>query len=155
MIVLKVVLVGMMAMLLVSCGQNADDASDATAASETANEAGDASSLSEAAEDLILRRQFEGELTQVQAGVHIQLKYDPDADAFVGVARNATLRPILGLEITVELDDGTIIGPSDPIDMQPGRPHPINLPADGAEFTTWSAQVTMSTSTTDGEAKTE
>lgn len=155
MIVLRVVLIGMVVFLMVSCGQKADNESDTTATTEQIEKTDKASAVADKTEEPIMRREFEGELSQIQSGVHLQLKYDPEAGAFVGTMRNATIQPVMGVQIMVTLSDGTEFGPTDAIDLEPGRPYDINLPTDGSEITTWSARITAGSDKAIGKAKTE
>ncbi len=155
MIVLRVVLIGLVVVLIASCGKKADSDSDATAAAGNIEKADKTTSAAANVEEPIMRREFEGELSQIQAGVHLQLNYDAEADAFVGVMRNATMLPVEGAQVTVKLSDGTTFGPTDPMDLEPSRPHEISISAEGSEVTAWSVQITANTNQAVGKAKTE
>ena len=124
-------------LLAVSCGEKAD--SDAKAQATVRQE-----------EEPVMKSESEGELNQLQSGVHLQMKYNAETDAFEGTVRNATMLPIDSIQITLKLSSGTVLGPTDPIDLKPARPYSISIPAEGAKFDTWSAHVLIAGHSTAG-----
>ena len=76
---------------------------------------------------------------EVRAGARLVLLYDPDANAFIGTVENTTGAPLSRVRVEVHLSNGTELGPTTPIDLEPGQVVDVNLPATNRPFTSWSA----------------
>ena len=76
---------------------------------------------------------------EVRAGARLILSYDPDANAFIGTVENTTGVALSRVRVEVHLSNGTELGPTTPIDLEPGQVVDVNLPATNRPFTSWSA----------------
>ena len=76
---------------------------------------------------------------EVRAGARLVLSYDPDANAFIGTVENTTGAALSRVRVEVHLSNGTELGPTTPIDLEPGQVVDVNLPATNRPFTSWSA----------------
>ena len=76
---------------------------------------------------------------EVRAGARLVLAYDPDANAFIGTVENTTGAALSRVRVEVHLSNGTELGPTTPIDLEPGQVVDVNLPATNRPFTSWSA----------------
>ena len=76
---------------------------------------------------------------EVRAGARLILSYDPDANAFIGTVENTTGAALSRVRVEVHLSNGTELGPTTPIDLEPGQVVDVNLPATNRPFTSWSA----------------
>ena len=75
----------------------------------------------------------------VRAGAHLVLSYDPMRQAFTGTVTNTTNAVLPQVRVEVHLSNGTELGQTTPIDLQPGETVPVMLPATGESFVTWGA----------------
>ena len=76
---------------------------------------------------------------EVRAGARLVLAYDPDANAFIGTVENTTGAALSRVRVEVHLSNGTELGPTTPIDLEPGQVVDVNLPATNRPFTSWNA----------------
>ena len=76
---------------------------------------------------------------EVRAGARLVLSYDPDANTFIGTVENTTGAALSRVRVEVHLSNGTELGPTTPIDLEPGQVVDVNLPATNRPFTSWSA----------------
>ena len=76
---------------------------------------------------------------EVRAGARLVLAYDPDANAFIGTVENTTGATLSRVRVEVHLSNGTELGPTTPIDLEPGQVVDVNLPATNRPFTSWNA----------------
>ena len=76
---------------------------------------------------------------EVRAGARLVLAYDPDTNAFIGTVENTTGAALSRVRVEVHLSSGTELGPTTPIDLEPGQVVDVNLPATNRPFTSWSA----------------
>lgn len=72
-------------------------------------------------------------------GARLILRYDADANAFVGTVENTTNETLERVRVEVHLSNGTELGPTTPGDLAPGKKRDIKLPATSAGFDGWSA----------------
>ena len=79
----------------------------------------------------------------VRRGARLILKFDADADAFVGTVTNTTSAPLCGVRVEVHLRNGPELGPTPPANLQPGEAADLNLPTRGETFTSWTAHPEM------------
>lgn len=76
---------------------------------------------------------------QTRNGARLILRYDDDANAFIGSVENTTERGLTRVRVEVHLSNGAELGPTPPRDLDPGQRHDISLPATEASFDTWNA----------------
>ena len=75
----------------------------------------------------------------VRSGARLVLNYDAASNAFVGTVENTTNNVLSQVRIEVHLSNGTELGPTTPIDMQPGAVATVTLPSTQEPFTGWIA----------------
>ena len=75
----------------------------------------------------------------VRGGARLILSYDAASNAFTGTVENTTGNVLRQVRIEVHLSNGVELGPTTPVDMQPGQVLAVNLPATAAPFTGWIA----------------
>ena len=75
----------------------------------------------------------------VQDGVRLILNYDVPSSAFVGTLENTTLEFRYQVRVEVHLSNGTELGPTTPIDLNPSQLTGVSLVAAGTDFDRWSA----------------
>ena len=75
----------------------------------------------------------------VRNGARLIIGYDAEANAFVGTVRNVTERTLSMVRVEVHLSNGTELGPTTPVDLEPGEMIPVNLQATDEPFTGWTA----------------
>ena len=78
-------------------------------------------------------------LDQIRAGARLVLSYDSTANTFTGTVENTTGATLSRVRVEVHLSNGTELGPTTPVDLEPGQAADINLPAGSQPFTSWSA----------------
>ena len=83
-------------------------------------------------------------------GAHLILAYIPETNAFVGTVENTTSSILRQVRVEVHLSNGVELGPTTPVDMQPGEVIDIMLEATSEPFTTWSAHPEVGTSSGSG-----
>ena len=76
---------------------------------------------------------------EVRAGARLVLKYDADANAFTGTVTNTADATLKQVRVEVHLSNGTELGPTTPVDLEPGQSVDVNLPATDEAFDSWSA----------------
>ena len=76
---------------------------------------------------------------QVRRGAHLILRYNAEANAFVGTVTNTTDDTLPRVRVEVHLSNGTELGPTTPQDLVPGQTVDVRLPATATPFTGWSA----------------
>ena len=74
----------------------------------------------------------------VRAGARLILRYDAASNAFTGTVENTTNSVLTRMRIEVHLSNGTELGPTTPVDMDPGQVMDVTLPAPAAPFTGWT-----------------
>ena len=70
-------------------------------------------------------------------GARLVLEFNPNTQVFVGSVTNTTAKTLSQVRVEVHLDNGTELGPTKRIDVQPGQTSPVELGAFGNEFSSW------------------
>ena len=70
-------------------------------------------------------------------GARLVLQFNPNTQAFVGSVTNTTARTLSQVRVEIHLDNGTELGPTKRIDVEPGRTIPVELGTFGNEFSSW------------------
>ena len=91
------------------------------------------------------------EFDQVRRGARLILRYDAEADAFVGNVVNTTGATLPGVRVEVHLSNGTELGPTTPQDLAPGQTIPVTLPANAEQFDGWIAHAEVGGGGAEGE----
>lgn len=76
---------------------------------------------------------------EVRAGARLILSYDSTDNLFHGTVKNTTDSTLRQVRVEVHLSNGIELGPTTPVDMEPGRVINVILTATGDDFTSWSA----------------
>ena len=79
-------------------------------------------------------------LDQVIGGVRLWLAYDSRTNSFQGFVENTTGQELKNIRVGVQLDNGTELGPTYAVDLQPGERHNVAIAASFSTFQTWTAQ---------------
>ena len=75
----------------------------------------------------------------VRNGARLIMHYDAEATAFVGTVQNITDGTLTMVRVEVHLSNGTELGPTTPVDLEPDETHPVELQATDEPFTGWTA----------------
>jgi len=71
-------------------------------------------------------------------GTHLVLKYDSDANAFMGTVENVSNEVLDRVRVEVHLSNGTELGPTTQVDLKPGESREVLLAAGPDDFEGWS-----------------
>ena len=104
-----------------------------TTASPTSGETGEGGE--ESGTQLSLSETFD----EVRAGARLILSYDSIANTFVGTVENTTSGVLSRVRVEVHLSNGTELGPTSPVDLDPGQIAVVVIQTISQPFTTWSA----------------
>ena len=93
---------------------------------------------------------------QVRNGARLRMEYEPGTNAFVGSVENTASQILRRVRVEVHLSDGSNavtaeLGPTTPIDLQPGEVITLNLSAEGESFNDWSPHVEVGSGEGGGE----
>ena len=102
---------------------------------EGSGEGGAAGSEEGSGANLALDETFDA----VRGGARLILNYDAAGNAFTGTVANTTGNVLQRVRIEVHLSNGVELGPTTPVDLQPGQVLAVQLPATAAPFTGWIA----------------
>ncbi|MDE0228514.1 MAG: hypothetical protein OXJ62_06635 [Spirochaetaceae bacterium] len=91
------------------------------------------------------------EFDQVRRGARLILRYDGDADAFVGTVGNTTGGTLPMVRVEVHLSNGTELGTTMPVDLAAEQTIAVTLPASGEKFDGWIAHAEVGGGGTGGE----
>lgn len=75
---------------------------------------------------------------EVRKGTHLVLAYNKEANSFTGTVENVSDKILDRVRVEVHLSNGTELGPSTQIDLQPGEKRLVLLEAKSDDFTGWS-----------------
>ncbi|MGM0546542.1 MAG: hypothetical protein ACQEST_07455, partial [Bacteroidota bacterium] len=75
--------------------------------------------------------------------VRLNLSYDSETESFAGTIENTTQDVLPQVSVSVELSNGTELGPTDPVDLESGESQSIELDAAEETFDSWSAHSEM------------
>ena len=78
---------------------------------------------------------------EVRAGARLVVSYDAASNSFKGDVENTTAGVLTRVRIEIHLSNGTELGPTTPMDLQPGEKAPVELAATQAAFDGWTAHV--------------
>jgi hypothetical protein len=70
-------------------------------------------------------------------GARLILEYNAATEAFEGSVRNTTNEVLSQVRVEIHLSSGVELGPTQRIDLDPGRTTPVALSAIGYDFTSW------------------
>jgi hypothetical protein len=76
---------------------------------------------------------------EVRHGARLILAYDSDSNSFKGTVENTTEKRLKRVRIEVHLSNGIELGPTTPVDLDPGKKGDVILKATEIRFDKWSA----------------
>ncbi|MDE2919518.1 MAG: hypothetical protein OXR64_06680 [Chloroflexota bacterium] len=88
----------------------------------------------------------------VRSGARLILNYNAAQQAFTGTVPNTTSNVLGQVRIEVHLSNGVELGPTTPVDLQPGQAIPIELPSTTGSFTGWIAHAEVGSGGEGGQA---
>lgn len=81
-----------------------------------------------------------------QRGTRLVLSYNKETSSFTGSVKNTTEEVLPNVRVEVHLSNGTELGPTTPVNIDPGESQSIELSATGEEFDQWSAHAEIGNS---------
>ena len=81
----------------------------------------------------------DGTHDEIRKGVRLILSFDNESSSFVGTVENVTEKTISRVRVEVHLSNGNELGPTEPIDLAPGKKEDVKLSAEGQSFNWWKA----------------
>jgi len=85
------------------------------------------------------RISIDGIHDEVRKGVRLILSFDNESSSFIGTVENVTEKTISRVRIEVHLSNGDELGPTEPIDLAPGKKVDVELSTEGKSFNWWKA----------------
>lgn len=83
---------------------------------------------------------------EVRKGVRLTLSYNSESSSFTGTVENTTQDVLPQVSAGVQLSNGTVLGPTTPVDLAAGESQSIELDAAGETFDSWSGHSEMGSS---------
>ena len=83
---------------------------------------------------------------EVRKGVRLIISFDSESSSFIGTVENVTKETASKVRVEVHLSNGKELGPTKPVDLEPGKKIRIKLPAEGHSFTWWKAHAEVGAS---------
>ena len=74
----------------------------------------------------------------VRNGVRLIMSYDAATNLFSGTAENTTAQMIQAVRVEIHLSNGIELGPTTPVDLQPGESIPVELAGSSTPFDGWT-----------------
>ena len=81
----------------------------------------------------------DGTHDEVRKGVRLILSFDNESSSFIGTVENVTEKTISRVRVEVHLSNGKELGPTEPINLAPGKKVDVKLSAEGQPFKWWKA----------------
>jgi hypothetical protein len=82
---------------------------------------------------------LDGTHDEVRKGVRLILSFDSESSSFVGTVENVSEKTVPKVRVEVHLSNGTELGPTEPVDLAPGKKIEVKLSAVDQTFTWWKA----------------
>ena len=76
---------------------------------------------------------------QVRNGARLIMAYDAQSNSFKGTVENTTDKTLKQVRVEVHLSNGTELGPTTPVDLEPGAKNEVELTATSKNFDRWTA----------------
>ena len=83
---------------------------------------------------------------EVRKGVRLILSFDNESSSFIGTVENVTEKTLSRVRVEVHLSNGKELGPTEPIDLAPGKKGVVELSAEGKSFSWWKAHAEVGVS---------
>jgi hypothetical protein len=75
----------------------------------------------------------------VRNGVRLILAYDAQSNSFKGTVANTTDETLTQVRVEVHLSNGTELGPTTPVNLEPSAESEVELTATSRDFDRWTA----------------
>ncbi len=85
------------------------------------------------------RISIDGTHNEVRKGVRLILSFDNESSSFIGTVENITEKTISRVRVEVHLSNGKELGPTESINLAPGKKVNVKLSAEGQSFKWWKA----------------
>jgi len=82
---------------------------------------------------------LDGTHDEVRKGVRLILSFDSESSSFVGTVENVSENTVPKVRVEVHLSNGTELGPTESVDLAPGKKIEVKLSAIDQTFTWWKA----------------
>ena len=82
---------------------------------------------------------LDGTHDEVRKGVRLILSFDSESSYFVGTVENISENTVPEVRVEVHLSNGIELGPTEPVDLAPGKKIEVKLSAEDQTFTWWKA----------------
>jgi hypothetical protein len=82
---------------------------------------------------------LDGTYDEVRKGVRLVLSFDGESSSFVGTVENVSEETVSKVRVEVHLSNGVELGPTDPVDLAPGKKIEVKLTAVDQTFIWWKA----------------
>ena len=92
------------------------------------------------------RIELGGTHDEVRKGSRLILSFDKDSSSFIGTVENISEKTLTRVRIEVHLSNGTELGPTEPINLAPGKKVEVKLSAEGQSFEWWKAHAEVGVS---------
>ena len=92
------------------------------------------------------RIELDGTHDEVRKGSRLILNFDKESSTFLGTVENLTEKTLSGVRIEVHLSNGTELGPTEPVNIAPGKKADVKLSAEGETFEWWKAHAEVGVS---------
>ncbi|MFC2157465.1 FxLYD domain-containing protein [Acidobacteriota bacterium] len=89
---------------------------------------------------------LDGTHDEVRKGVRLILSFDSESSSFVGTVENVSEKTVSNVRIEVHLSNGVELGPTESVDLAPGKKIEVKLTAVDQTFTWWIAHAEAGTS---------
>lgn len=99
-------------------------------------------------EEIGPRISIDGTHDEVRKGIRLILSFDNESSSFIGTVENVTEKTISRVRVEVHLSNGKELGPTEPIDLAPGKKVDVKLSAEGQSFNWWKAHAEAGASET-------
>jgi hypothetical protein len=76
---------------------------------------------------------------KVRNGARLTLAYDAQSNSFNGTVENTTDKTLKQVRVEVHLSNGKELGPTTPVDLDPGQRRDVKLKATNRDFDGWTA----------------
>ena len=83
---------------------------------------------------------------EVRNGVQLHLTYDKSSSTFIGTIKNVSEQTAENVRVEVHLSNKVELGPTTPVDLEPGKQANVKLSAEDQSFTWWTAHAEVGSS---------
>lgn len=138
-----IVITVLLALILISCSgdtrneTNQDQEKISASRDEHQRESGESGDQEgeESGTELTLEQTY----NKVRNGAHLIMTYDAESNSFVGTVENTTEKTLKNVRVEVHLSNGKELGPTTPVNLEPGKKIDVELKASDKDFDSWTA----------------